>query len=606
MEKYVGWQNNFYAWLLFATAIGTILMAALAVRRKSIPGAASLFWLMTGVSIWTLGYALELSMTDIRWQLVWAKIEYLGILSAPVLWLTLTISYTRKDAWLTRRNKFLLALEPVIALLIVWTNEAHSLVWSAWQQKITPVGTILDVSHGPIFYFIVAYAYLMLLAGAILLVITFSRMNTLYQRQSLIMLIGAAVPWLGNALYISGLNPFPNLDLTPFAFAITGVVVSWGLYRYHLLDIVPVARSLVVESMRDAVIVFDDRDRVIDLNFSAQQMMGSSKNIIGEPAEAAIPFWGQIADCLHDQAECGELILTNHGISGIFEIFKTAVYDPNHRMAGQLLLLREVTFQRRAEAELRAAKVEAEASSYAKSTFLSNMSHELRTPLTVMMGYADLLLEAAQDRNDTVATSQLEKIRSSGEHLLTLITDVLDYARIDSQTMTLEVEPFDVREMALETVVHVREAIEKNKNRLEVEISGAGILVADRLKTQQVLSNLLDNAAKFTQNGLVRLEISRQKAPSGERVVFHVIDSGIGIEAEQIKNLFKPFVQLDASATRKYGGTGLGLALSQRLCQLMGGEISVASQPGKGTVFSFWLPVQKTESGEFISGTEYG
>jgi signal transduction histidine kinase len=210
------------------------------------------------------------------------------------------------------------------------------------------------------------------------------------------------------------------------------------------------------------------------------------------------------------------------------------------------------------------------------------------------MGYADLMWDTAQMRNDLAAMQRLEKIRTSGERLLSMITDVLDFARFDDQGVHLDAEDFDVREMALETVANLRASIEKNNNRLEVEVTGAGRVTNDRSKAQQVLSNLLDNAAKFTENGLVRLETQRQTPPNGpERIVFRVIDTGIGIQEQRMQDLFKPFVQLDESISRRYNGAGLGLALSQRLCELMGGEITVESQFGKGSVFTFWLPVEK-------------
>ena len=628
----MGWQNNIYAWLILCTAVATSLMAVLAYRRSRVPGARSLIWLMVGVTVWAVGYTLELSMTDLHWQIFWAKAEYLGILSVPVLWFILTLQYTRRAELLTRRNLLFLAIEPVLALILVWTNESHRLVWLQWQQDKTPVGVILTLTHGPVFYLIVAYAYLLLLVGAVLLVVAFARANALYQRQSVIMLIGAAVPWIGNAMYISGFTPFPDLDPTPFAFAITGIAFSWGLFRYRLLDIVPVARSLIIESMRDAVMVFDINDRLLDLNVSAQQLIegahiaapppvgiktapgskavlksGARQRggtvLIGKPGLEVIPFWKQIEGCVHDTGECGDLILASQGLPGIFEAFKTTIFDHQHKKDGTLLVIRDVSRNRRVESDLRAARLEADAANLAKSVFLTNMSHELHRPLNVITKNVMLLLEAyrladsAGDRS-AMSVEQLSNIYIAGEQLQTLLTDILDYTHLDSGEIKFSLETFDVRQMILETAGRVQTLMAQNGNRLEIEAVSVGSMYADRSKVQQILTNLLDNAARFTQNGLVELKVARQAVRGSERLVFCVQDSGIGIPSERIQDIFKPFVQLSNSAERKNGGAdnegsaGLGLAVTQRLCQLLGGEISAESTPGKGSLFCFWLPAK--------------
>lgn len=617
----MAWQNNIYVWLLLFTSFATILIALLASRRYSVPGTRGLFWLMVGVTIWALGYALELSMTDLRWQIFWAKVEYLGILSVPVLWFIITLQYTRRGELLTRRNIFLLALEPVLALIFVWTNEFHRLVWAQWQQKITPFGVILDLEHGLVFYLIVAYAYLMMFAGSVLLVVSFARSNTLYQRQSVIILLAASAPWIGNALYISGFSPFPELDLTPFAFAITGIAFSWGLFRFRLLDVVPVVRSLMIESMRDAMMVFDSYDRLLDLNLSAQQLIESSNlemlpksekivkrhaDLIGKTGREAIPFWDQIEGCLHDVGVCGDLVIARDVQPAIFEVFKTNIFDRQHKKAGILLVLRDVSQNRRVETDLSAARLEADNSSREKSAFLAKMGQELRTPLNEIVQNASLLLESARVRNDTDSIAQLNSIQNAAEQSLMLITDVLDYTRLDSREMRFSLETFDVRQMALEAAAHAREAMEKNGNRLEVEVASVGTMRADRLKVQQILANLLDNAARFTQNGRVCLEVVRLTIRGSDRLVFNVSDSGIGIEPEHITDIFKPFVRLDVSHSNMYNGTGFGLALSQRLCRLMGGEITAESTSGEGSLFCFWLPAKlSSENYDLLQSDDY-
>ncbi len=237
------------------------------------------------------------------------------------------------------------------------------------------------------------------------------------------------------------------------------------------------------------------------------------------------------------------------------------------------------------------AKEAAEAANHAKSAFLANMSHELRTPLNAIIGYSEMLEEDAQAAGNTGFASDLQKIRSAGRHLLGLINDVLDLSKVEAGKMKLFLETFDVAGVVDEVVATARPLLEKNANRLEVRCApDVGQLREDITKVRQVLLNLLSNAGKFTEKGSVSLDVSRENDVTGTWVVFRVRDTGIGMTPEQLTRLFQAFTQADGGTQRKYGGTGLGLALSRKFCVMMGGDINAQSEPGKGSTFTMRLP----------------
>jgi signal transduction histidine kinase/CheY-like chemotaxis protein len=242
------------------------------------------------------------------------------------------------------------------------------------------------------------------------------------------------------------------------------------------------------------------------------------------------------------------------------------------------------------------ARDAAESANRTKSTFLANMSHELRTPMNAIIGYSEMLIEEAEDLDLKELTPDLNKIRSAGKHLLSLINDVLDLSKIEAGKMTLFVEEFKVAEMVQDVVATIQPLMEKNANTLEVEYpADGGTMRGDLTKIRQTLFNLLSNASKFTEQGKVNLAIERLQTPSGERITFSVTDTGIGMSKEQLSRLFQAFSQADASTTRKYGGTGLGLVISRKFCQMMGGDIAVTSEPGQGTKFVVDLPATVVE-----------
>ena len=246
--------------------------------------------------------------------------------------------------------------------------------------------------------------------------------------------------------------------------------------------------------------------------------------------------------------------------------------------------------------EARSARAVALEASQAKSRFLANMSHELRTPMNAIIGYSEMLIEDAEDAGDEALIDDLRKVRTAGKHLLALINDVLDLSKIEAGKMTLAIEAFEVGGLIDSVVTTIQPLADRNRDRLDVTLPGElGTMTTDETKLRQVLVNLLSNACKFTEDGSVRLEVERRGADDGERLVFRVEDTGIGMTPEQVERVFEEFAQADSSTQRRYGGTGLGLAISRRFARLMGGELAVTSRPGEGSTFTLELPARVAE-----------
>ncbi len=240
-----------------------------------------------------------------------------------------------------------------------------------------------------------------------------------------------------------------------------------------------------------------------------------------------------------------------------------------------------------------------------KSEFLANMSHELRTPLNAIIGYSEMLEEEAEDAGVTDFVPDLRKINSSGKHLLSLINDVLDLSKIEAGRMEFYLESFDVPAMIEEVSITVHTLAQKRNNTFEVQCDpDFGRMTADVTRVRQCLFNLLSNACKFTDQGTVTLKVARYGKEDEQRVRFDVIDTGIGMSKDQLAGVFDAFRQADASTTRKYGGTGLGLTISQEFCNAMGGLITVESEAGNGSTFTIDLPADVTPFLEALKEAE--
>ena len=259
------------------------------------------------------------------------------------------------------------------------------------------------------------------------------------------------------------------------------------------------------------------------------------------------------------------------------------------------------------ERELAEARAAAEAANRSKSAFLANMSHELRTPLNAIIGYSEMLMEDAEDLGQEDSIPDLQKILAAGKHLLVLINDVLDLSKIEAGKIEFYLETFDVSNMIEDVISTIQPLVDKNGNTLKVNYSNdLGTMHADLTKVRQVLFNLLSNACKFTDQGTVSLDVTRESPLTSPResgeikgrewLTLSVRDKGIGMTEEQMDKLFQAFSQADASTSRNYGGTGLGLAISKRFCQMMGGDITVESEYGKGSTFTIRLPAKPQDS----------
>jgi signal transduction histidine kinase len=260
-------------------------------------------------------------------------------------------------------------------------------------------------------------------------------------------------------------------------------------------------------------------------------------------------------------------------------------------LAAQGELEAEMRLHLATAAELRKATEEAEQAGAAKAEFLAKMSHELRTPLNAVIGYSQILLEDAEDEGDLMSVGDLKKIHDAGQHLLKLVNEILDLSKIEAGKMELVPETIDPGQLVQEVVSEHRHLAEANRNTVSVELADdLGRVVWDSDKFRKMLTHLYDNAHKFTQGGQVRVTASRRPGEQGDEIVVAVHDTGIGISKAQAERLFEKFSVIDDSTTSKYGGTGLGLALSQKLCQLMGGEITIESELGQGSRFEIRLP----------------
>jgi signal transduction histidine kinase len=322
--------------------------------------------------------------------------------------------------------------------------------------------------------------------------------------------------------------------------------------------------------------------------FGSQLAMTNLRDLVvvlGSGLVAFVAFAGG-TDQLDTVNDWGALLVLASGavISGAMGVLRIRIQD-RERFARRALG-RQTTELARAEAVAREARIYAEAANQAKSAFLASMSHELRTPLNAILGYTELLQDVAADDGLTHLDGDLKKISGAGTHLLTLINDILDLAKVESGRMEVSNETFALDRFLTELEGLARPLAVRRSNAFEVRGDAAFSITTDRVRFKQVLLNLVSNAAKFTEHGTIAITVTRD----GARVRFEVSDTGVGMNPEQLSRLFEAFVQVHVDRER-YGGTGLGLVLCKRFTELLKGDLAVRSAVGAGTTFTVSLPV---------------
>jgi PAS domain S-box-containing protein len=367
---------------------------------------------------------------------------------------------------------------------------------------------------------------------------------------------------------------------------------------------------LVIDTSLDAVISMDAGGLITEWNAQAEATFGWSRAQALEQrlSERIIPM--RLRDAhergLRHYMRTGEATvlgkrieitaLHRDGREFPVEIAISAVYADGR--VDFSAFVRDISARKEAEARLAStnrqlaeARDQADEANRAKSAFLANMSHELRTPMNAIIGISEIMHEQALADGRASETARCERVLRAARHLLAVINDILDLSKIEAGKVELHIEEFALKPLVEDVAATVQTIADKNNNRLTARAAAnLGTMRADITRVRQVLLNLASNGAKFTSHGSVTIEATREFAAGRDWVIFRVTDTGIGMTPEQLARLFQDFMQADASTTRRFGGTGLGLAISRRYCHMMGGDIAVESEPGKGSVFTARLP----------------
>ncbi|WP_406658275.1 histidine kinase N-terminal 7TM domain-containing protein [Methanolobus sp. ZRKC2] len=573
---------------------GLVLLGlALYIRKfKENDGVDHFSFFLIALAIYSIFYALEISSIQMEAALLFYKIQYLGISFIPAFFLLFSMSYTGKKHLITPMVRNSVFVISAITISVVITNEVHHLFHK--NVIFSSVGPFYSLVFEPgiYYWFYQTYSTIFIVFGIALFFKMWAQSKFLFNRHLLMLIICSALCFSVYVLYLAGFF-HKGVDPIPFVFTVGALIVYIGIFHYRLFDVAPLARSFLFENVPSGVVVLDRKDRVIDINQAATKYLSTSAKDMGKHASEVFDFWTQFPDSEKDRIgeENLELKYTFAGTENWFTANLLSLHDEHGNIRGRMIVLDNITDRKLAEETLIKSKLMAEEASSMKSEFLMNMSHELRTPLNAIIGFSQLLQEQTFGDLNNTQTKYLTNVEIAGKHLLDLINGILDISRIEAGQAILECEDFPVPD----TLEEIRKVISplaiKKGIKLTIEHESEKTQIcADRKKFKQVVYNLLGNAIKFTpEEGEVKL-ISED---TNDGIIVSVSDTGIGIAGDRLEDIFEPFKQIDSSTSRKYQGTGLGLALAKEFVEMHSGSIRVVSEEGKGSTFIFTIKDQK-------------
>jgi len=399
------------------------------------------------------------------------------------------------------------------------------------------------------------------------------------------MLMGMAFPWAANFMYITGLNPFPSLDLTPIALSLANLFLSFSFLRYRFMDLKPIALDSVFNAMQDGVVVLDGKERIVDINPVATFIFQDTGAMLGRDIKSLLPDWEEWQTVNPPGEINREFSVELAGDTLTFKMRTTSVFDHQGKRNGRILLISDITEQQQAQEQLTEA-------SRLKSQLLANLGHDLRSPLGAIIGYAEMLKDGSFGPMSEQQVKASSEILDGANQLLSFINNLVGQAQIETGKIILREYPFDVGEV-IGPLLSTLNFHAQKKGLMLVEYIDPALpqkLIGDQFWLRQIVMNLVHNSVKFTEKGSVTVRFIRCETALW---AIQVIDTGIGIPPEAQKRVFEAFAQVNSPENSKQGGFGLGLSIVAKLTSIMNGNIDLESEAGKGCTFTVTLPLKE-------------
>lgn len=577
-------QFNVYSITLLLFGLAAVFMSFFILRRSG-EAVRQFTYISFGIAIWSIAYAFELSSFSYENMLFWLRLEYIGVAFLPAMWIQFIIKFIGKKQWLSTSKEILLYLIPTITFLLVWTNNYHHLYYTDIKIDNSGPFPLLDLNEGPWYIIHAIFFYVLLILGLVLLLNKFIRADKVYRKQNYVIVLAALIPWLVNITYLFDLRPLKHIDLTPYAFSITCLVTSFGLIQLRLFDIIPVARDKIVEELQDGIMVLDYMDRIVDMNSQLKKIILTELNkkvSIGDLySDYFIGHFSLIEKITNRVQSYYEFNINER----CYEITINPLFEKNTIYSGVILIFRDITERNKSDIILKTQSEELQNLNQLKDKMFSIVAHDLRGPIVNLKEIMSLFDQKIISEEEL--KSHLPLINADVKATASLLENLLYWSRTQLKGERIHPTNINLHLLSIVQVNLLSSQIQEKSLSIINNIPEHANVYADKNMVELVMRNLISNAIKYCHpNNQITISASLK----GEFYITEIADTGVGIDKENISKLFG-MNNFSTVGTHSEKGTGLGLLLCKEFVEKNGGKIWVRSELGKGSAFSFSLPL---------------
>lgn len=582
-----------YTHYILPLVVSAIISTALAIygwRQRNHRVALYFSLMMVAVTIWVVTAIFEMMAVSLELRLFWANLHFIGIAYVTPFLLLMVVEYIGKTQQFKRvlQASFII---PTLTNIIIWTNDFHSLWRGTSSLDTTTAPFVITIYDYGIWFYIghAPHGWIIIVAVVVLLLRSVFFVNPAYRNQIIPLLIAIFLPVLVDVSYIFGLSPIPNYNFTPIVFSISSILIAWTLYRYKFLDLMPIARDLVLQNMEDLVLVIDQQLRIVDANPSVESIVQRpATELIGLPISAVFPRQQDLINRYTDFNEGEvEISVTVDTIEQIYNLRVSPIKQAD-KQVGRLIVLRDITSQKILAERDKQLALEQQRSQL-QYQLITHASHDLMTPISVIK----TCLFIAEKTDDTKKRrDKLDDIKQQVGRLQHMLEDMLFLTKIDMLS-TILCEEISLQNLIQDLMMSYQQLVKAKGQTLTVESCKASIMLTVHPEYFSIaIAGLLDNALQYTpEGGDTQISITCDE----QELHITVQDNGCGIPEDQLSQVFERFYRVEAHRPTD-GGLGLGLPITKRIIELHHGTVTVESIVNEGSAFHIKLPVTMTNS----------
>ena len=567
--------------LAVLVALGT---TALLWKHKKSPEVKYLIFIEIFAAIWALTCGFEFMSTDLETKKFWSQVSYLGIAFLPVCYFLFTTAFSQKFHIINPKNIALLSVIPFITIPLALTNDYHRLVWENVTLNETQNMTLID--HGIWFWIFWAYSLTLIFAGLYNLFQSIYKFTAYYKSQVSVLLLATLIPLAGNLMYVTGLNPVPGFDWTPVLFVFTGLVITFGIVKYHMFDLVPFARNKLIDTMSDGVIVINKEGFIEDYNPAITSIFNfGEKSIIRKRFSGVFEKYKNLAEATDEEkVTLAELSAGNPENPKYYQARISPVFDRNHQFSGNLVQINDITSLKETENKLKAEVEERGRLIEDLDSFAHTVAHDLRNSLGSVYASSQIIEESVMEGNITTVKEFAGMIKEASKKAMHITHELLILATVSHQE--IEKKPLDMARIFSDAQKQFCELITKTKSKILTPESWP-VATGYAAWVEEIWANYLSNAIKYGGTPPI-IQVGAEPTRDGF-VRFWIKDNGNGIAPEMQHRLFQKYARLEPE---KAEGYGLGLSIVKRIVEKLNGSVGVEStgKTGEGALFWFELP----------------